>query len=506
MLCIVIQVLLCFMLTDFGLKGAFMLTLMQMIWVKGRKQVQPVSDAALKSDCKHLMLSRGDVCCSPRLSVGRANGTTLCNFDPTMEISCPSRVGAQEAFLVNITRVTATNQSALSKYDFIEVGLMGVSISLCIRASSRVLNASAAFFTFECMVADPGLYSVHTNLIYEGRDGLDFSTGATSRYLRRRANVLSVPRRIEILPLPNSNDAGVLPAKKCLDHRRIHRGRWLQRRHVCAQTHPLCRVPPSGSGWQYVPYECYYERQTVQRMQQHLRNRTIVFTGDSTMRFLWGQFINLLVPPGGQQFSQTNYGQMRSELLYVYSNDGAYKHSFDECDRYKISEYHTAQSTRLIYYQVSALGISGAPASTCEQLDLRAFTAWMKRVGYVDVLLINKHYLAKFGCTSVEQQRSDTALLYQYNHLVESISRHVIYRSMLAWHDSALQEHCASLQLVHSYHSLKMQLQDERQQYLDLFSMTHSLTFFEPTDSVHLTYQDNAVLAQILAAVFTSYF
>ncbi len=158
---------------------------------------------------------------------------------------------------------------------------------------------------------------------------------------------------------------------------------------------------------------------------------------------------------------------------------------------------------RLVYYQVQAFG-TGRP-SPCEQLDLSAFTTWFKSVAHVDVLLINKHYLAKFGCTSDEQQKSDNALLYRYNHVVESISRHVVYRSMLAWHDSSLGEHCASLQLVHGHHLLKTQLHAQDDQYLDLFSMTHSLTFFEPTDEVHLTYQDNAVLAHILVAVLASY-
>lgn len=492
----------------------FMLSFM--MWqVCGCHQASQMIDAALKNDCKHLMISIDDACCSLMTSADRANGTRLCNFDPAMEVSCPSRVWAHEVFLVNITRVTnqlsfnqGTNQSSLSIDDFIEVGLRGVSISLCIRVSFRQLDVSTASFSFECMVEDPGVFSVHANLIYEGRDGLDYIKSARS-YRRRRANVLSVPRIIEVLPLSNSSSNAViptltLPTEKCLSNRRIHRGRWLQRRHVCTRQHPLCRVPATGSGWQYVPYECYYEEQSQRKLQHRLQNRTIVFTGDSTMRFLWGQIVNLLVSPPEQQFSQVHYGEMCSEQLYVYSKDGDYKHSFDQCDRYKISEYHsTEHRIRLIYYQVLALG-SGTP-STCEQLDLSAFTSWFESVAHIDALLINKHYLSNFGCTSVEQQKSDAAQLYRYNHMVESLSRHVVYRSMLAWHDSSLGQHCTSLQQVYGQHLQKAQLHAQDDQYLDLFSMTHSLTFFEPTDNVHLTYQDNAMLAHILAAVLTSY-
>ena len=475
---------------------------MMMMWhACGRHQERPMIDAALKNDCKHLLLSIDDVCCSLIPSADRANGTRLCNFDTAMDVSCPSRVWAHEVFLINVTRVT--NQSSLSMHDFIQVGLRGVSLILCIRVSFRQLGISTASFTFECMVNDPGLYSVHANLIYEGHDGLDYTKSATaSTYRRHRANVLSVPRSIEVQPLPNSSSDSTLPSEKCLSNRKVHRGRCLQHRHVCAQQHPLCSVPPSGSGWQYVPYECYYEKQ--RRLQHLFQNRTIVFTGDSTMRFLWGQLVNLLIPLRVHQFSQVDYGEMRNEQLYVHSNDGDYKHSFDQCDRFKISEYRsTKHMIRLVYYQVQAFG-TGRP-SPCEQLDLSAFTKWFKSVAHVDVLLINKHYLAKFGCTSDEQQKSDNALLYRYNHVVESISRHVVYRSMLAWHDSSLGEHCASLQLVHGHHLLKMQLHAQDDQYLDLFSMTHSLTFFEPTDKVHLTYQDNAMLAHILVAVLASY-
>jgi hypothetical protein len=270
---------------------------MMMMWhACGRHQERPMIDAALKNDCKHLLLSIDDVCCSLIPSADRANGTRLCNFDTAMDVSCPSRVWAHEVFLINITRVT--NQSSLSMHDFIQVGLRGVSLILCIRVSFRQLGISTASFTFECMVNDPGLYSVHANLIYEGHDGLDYTKSATaSTYRRHRANVLSVPRNIEVQPLPNSSSDSTLPSEKCLSNRKVHRGRWLQHRHVCAQQHPLCSVPPSGSGWQYVPYECYYEKQSQRRLQHLFQNRTIVFTGDSTMRFLWGQLVNLLDPP-----------------------------------------------------------------------------------------------------------------------------------------------------------------------------------------------------------------
>lgn len=249
----------------------------------GRHQERPMIDAALKNDCKHLLLSIDDVCCSLIQSVDRANGTRLCSFDPAIDVSCPSRVWVHEVFLVNITRVT--NQSYLSMHDFIEVGLKGVSISLCIRVSFRQVDISTASFTFECMVNDPGLYSVHANLIYEGHDGLDYNKSVTaSTYRRHRANVLSVPRSIEVQPLPNSRSSSdsaptlTLPSEKCLSNRKVHRGRWLQHRHVCAQQQPLCSVPPSGSGWQYVPYECYYEKESQRRLQHLFQNRTILFT------------------------------------------------------------------------------------------------------------------------------------------------------------------------------------------------------------------------------------
>ena len=99
-------------------------------------------------------------------------------------------------------------------------------------------------------------------------------------------------------------------------------GRWIRRSAVCAghlgvNDDEACAFPwvtgANGDRWLWLPYSCAYR--AVARAQAVRRNVTLLFLGDSTFRFLWGQLISRFEDDASQRFLQHGYGVMRSTHL-----------------------------------------------------------------------------------------------------------------------------------------------------------------------------------------------
>ena len=189
-----------------------------------------------------------------------------------------------------------------------------------------------------------------------------------------------------------------LPSRACRTS--YAEGRWIRRELVCpsgddgdssrisetldegvdgtttasASVHPLCAVPPSESGWQWCRLSATWPLQARHARHSHApANRTVLFVGDSTMRFLWGAVANLLEPNATRRFVQFGYGCMVSpsivgtglpwRLRSLRRHDGA--HRGDHAD---LHATHHAPCVR--GQGMRALGDAGErPRSNAEETD-----------------------------------------------------------------------------------------------------------------------------------------
>ena len=108
--------------------------------------------------------------------------------------------------------------------------------------------------------------------------------------------------------------------------------------------HPLCAVPAAEGGWQLVPHTCYYRGWSDQELSVALGNASLLFVGDSTQRFLWGAFGNLLEANSSHRFRQVGYGSQVSPQLVGGS--------FAACDRFGLNVLRSLGGATLTYTQL----------------------------------------------------------------------------------------------------------------------------------------------------------
>ena len=330
--------------------------------------------------------------------------------------------------------------------DYFLTACVGPTIALCDRYS----QAAHGRLRVTCTVHDPGSYVVRAAHVFaNGRGwGAASSSMPRARLLREiswpllvtpaavtphvtpaavTTHVTREPTR-EPPQWPQPSASFHLPSRACRTS--YAEGRWIRRELVCpsgddgdssrisetldegvdgtttasASVHPLCAVPPSESGWQWVPFECYVAFAGSPRalLTRALANRTVLFVGDSTMRFLWGAVANLLEPNATRRFVQFGYGCMVSPSIV---GTGQF---LGGCDRFDVTTVRIAGTT-LIYTQPTTRLASAAKGCERSVTQANALDRMLKRPTHrLDAALV-QHSLLGTLCEPQGRQHGGAA-------------------------------------------------------------------------------------------------
>jgi len=308
--------------------------------------------------------------------------------------------------------------------------------------------------------------------------------------------------------------------------------RWVQRGHVCQGDvqHPLCAVPAADRGWQLVPHACYHRAWSASELARALADKSLLFIGDSTQRFLWGQFINLFEPNETRQFRQGGYGSMTSPRLS--------RGSFGACDRFRLNEWRLG-TTRITYMQlIYARDMHKCGPGTRydahtdtfhvtkkgSQCQVRVNASWAALEAYlastrVDAVLLQVPTMQeacnrRAGATSAAIVADEPALrgfVPMLRRLQPAAS--VARRGVTGWASASVpSDHCLRRDGVESLEeALRVAPRPATfgaddaawrrfaSEPFEMWALTSSLYRVEPSDGVHVTAKANGAFAHLLA-------
>ena len=405
-----------------------------------------------------------------------------------LELEAPSQSQVGVAFQVYIS----SQRPLQLQLDFVEVIARGPSIYRC---GSFV--QSDAKLQATCLIEDPGTYLIAAQHLYDKGRGVAMK----AHIYRQRISESSADREIVVL---SSKSELIFPDRKCESGNA--RGRWMRRSIACRVSHPLCLVPAT-EGWQWVPFECYFEYFSPELMRSRFQGKKFLFAGDSTMRFIWGQFMNLFQTKG--PFEQIGFGKMQNPHLTGTNRPG----HFEKSDRLRILTF----------------AVDGVDCTYFGKLELHD-RRWMeimdqylnKSTARIDLAILQSPNLPAL-CNFENLTHSihwDYVIHYLVGRLLQQDpTMHLLRRTATSWSaNSVPQGHCVSKQIIPPLESLIQKfdpktianLREEDaprldhffQQPIDFWSITNVLYSGKgalPSASVHVSESGNVVLAHILA-------
>lgn len=307
--------------------------------------------------------------------------------------------------------------------------------------------------------------------------------------------------------------------------------RWVRRDAMCpnqggAALHPLCAVPAAEGGWQLVPHTCYYRGWSEQELSVALGDMSLLFVGDSTQRFLWGAFGNLLEANSSHRFQQVGYGSQASPKL----SSG----SFAACDRFGLNVLRPVGGATLTYTQLIyedslrrlGSGVAFDPATDTfsvfkkgSHCTVRVHDAWASlerymRIASIDVVLLQLPTHER-ACNAPHNSATTEPgllqllpLLYAYQPNA-SLSR----RGVTGWDAASVGAiHCLRRSNIEQLEAdLRVAprpavfgANDEEwrrfaRHPFEMYRDTAAIHMVEPSDGVHVARGVNVVFAHVLA-------
>jgi hypothetical protein len=212
-------------------------------------------------------------------------------------VSPPAKATAGTTFVL----VIAGGRRLDVPNDYLVTVLEGPSLVLCdgytAQADGRV--------RVECLAHDPGRYTIRVSHLFESGEGLRPRGRVGPGGATQRARVLaeaSASLRVVCNGIGDACDQTSMevPTEPCRSG--TDAGRWVRRALVCGgaegpRGRALCAVPPTAAGWQWLPWRCYLRAWDGAALAARFGGRSLLFSGDSTTRFIWGAFINMVRPP-----------------------------------------------------------------------------------------------------------------------------------------------------------------------------------------------------------------
>ena len=413
--------------------------------------------------------------------------------------------------------------------DYLLVSCEGPTIVLCDDFTRS--TAASARLRVTCLIRDAGQYTVRAAHVFADNHGVGAAsnTAPRPRLLHEITWPLAVHANGESAPAAAQSPSIVLPDTPCT--RLGAAGRWVRRSLVCGdgggvpthgraerrqqqqRPHALCDVPATESGWQWLPYSCYVQHADAigggRPLSALLSNRSLLFVGDSTNRFLWGALINLIEPNATRRFHQVGYGCMLSP-----AGSGSF---LGGCDRFAISTARIRGVTLTSTQPATRVGMSskGCTRKLEPAVELDELLA---RTRFDAAVLQFKSLGSMCEHSGKGSQRSER----RFDEVMASVRKHqprvpVLRRGAISWSPWSLQKgHCVSLQLCDGFEA-QLSVAAARQPSTDpparfanapspplvdlpmmhitkpLYAVTHSA-------GVHAMPRVNTLLAHLLAA------
>lgn len=301
--------------------------------------------------------------------------------------------------------------------------------------------------------------------------------------------------------------------------------RWVRRDAACgggAQQHPLCAVPAAAGGWQLVPHTCYYRAWTGAELSAELSNASLLFVGDSTQRFLWGAFGNLLEPHTRWRFRQDGYGAQESPRLD--------RGNFTACDRFRINVLRPLGGSTMAYTQLISAGSTMQPGMRYDRATdtfhvnkkgsickVRVRDAWEALEEYlrpnrIDLILLQIPTLAA-ACNAPHGALEPEVLQLFERTRAWQPNTSLLRRSGSGWAASSVQSsHCLHRERIEQLESaLRVAPRPEAfgaseeewrgllHRPFEMYRDTMAIHLVEPSDGVHCAPSVNVVFAHVLA-------
>ena len=437
-------------------------------------------------------------------------------------VNPPSRVAAG-----SVTFILATHSGVRlrSLSDYLLTVCEGPSLTLG-GAYAAMPNGS---MSVACAIRDVGVYRVRASLIFRDGEGVAqrgyLHGGPRARLLAESSWTFTVVDDDDASGHDTSGAAagraGLLRLPTVACHTANEAGRWVRDALVCgdrnrgrtadddasrtfgAARRALCSLPPSAGGWRWLPWRCYIPAWDGAALRGRFANKTILYVGDSTVRFVWGATINLLEDDAKRRFAQYAYGCLVGPSVDNEVTPGEFK---GDCGRYSLTRVRLPGNVTLAHIQ------PGTPerAENCKPPNLAAFDRLVADGGIDGALVQGTPLGAACGADSKQYD----AFAQRLRNLRRKLP--IIRSGSIAWSPWSLGAgHCVSLQLSDGYEArlppptrssnsaqrtgTLAAASEGATSGLPLLHLTKPLAAVQLTSGVHVTPSTNAILAQIIA-------
>ena len=243
-------------------------------------------------------------------------------------------------------------------------------------------------------------------------------------------------------------------------------------------------------------------------LRARFANKTSLYAGDSTLRFVWGATINLLEEDPRRRFSQYAYGCVVGPSIENEVTPGEFK---GDCGRFSLTRVRLAGNVTLAHLQPSTHEAEKCPPPNLAALDRLVAS------GAIDAAVVQGTPLgAACGSDST-----------QYDHFAKRLRQlrremPIVRSGAIAWSPWSLDAgHCVSMQLADADETRLPRPRawprdharggtaaaatslatsdDGATGGVPLLHLTKPLAAVQLTSGVHVTPATNAILAQVLA-------